>query len=49
MQAFSKSRNVDAETICDLSMQNYIEVCYVLYVLHSVWFFLFFSYHSIFR
>ncbi|CAB3982256.1 kynurenine 3-monooxygenase [Paramuricea clavata] len=26
MQAFSKSRNVDAQTICDLSMQNYIEM-----------------------
>ena len=30
MQAFSKSRNVDAQTICDLSMQNYIEVGWTL-------------------
>ena len=26
MQAFSTSRNIDAKTICDLSMENYIEV-----------------------
>ena len=32
MQAFSKSRNIDAQTICDLSMQNYVEVWYVLHI-----------------
>ena len=28
MQAFSTSRNIDAKAICDLSMENYIEVSY---------------------
>jgi hypothetical protein len=36
MQAFSRSRNVDAKTICDLSMQNYIEVGWLHTVLCSM-------------